>query len=265
MKEKYGIFTLSKQSSGYGTMYAITDANGRVYSSSYHAQDELKRLNGLQKTNPFSRFFGGGTTQYTILPIYSEPAGYTFGFGGFGGQQQEPQQPQSPYLKKIEYGVYKMESLNLTKIYFTQSLVSTSLLSSSFWYDSGSTMVNIRNSKYTTNQPKYQLTLQTASFASMSLAYDYIYNIPTDTLYYGENNFVILPVFKYVKPKRIRILKQIYLSKFLTLQVNSIYEVIEQGENCVVIKIQGNSQPQFIDWLANHSPDSPEPPYEFID
>lgn len=162
MKEKYGIFTLSRQSSGYGTMYVITDANGRVYSSSYHAQDELKRLNGLQKTNPFSRFFGGGTTQYTILPIYSEPAGYTFGFGGFGGQQQEP---QSPYLKSIEYGVFLIESGSNNE-YKIKNI-------------SGSIMTK---------------------FPSMSIAYDYIQNIPNQTLEEGTSDFVILPIYRYNKP-----------------------------------------------------------------
>lgn len=163
MKQKYGIFTISKQSSGYGNMYVIADANGATYKSIYHAQDDMIRLNGLQKTNPFSRFFGSSGTNYTILPIYEESAGFGFGFPFQPPQQQ--QEPQSQYFKKVNYGVFKIATGSDNKYVISNVSGSNPIL-----------------------------------FTSMSDAYDYVKNIPNISLTTGENDFVILPIYKYIKP-----------------------------------------------------------------
>ena len=157
MKEKYGIFLISKQSTGYGNMYVIADANGATYKSMYHAQDAMKALPRINE-NPFNRFYGNTTTNYTILPMYENAS--QFPFLPFGNQQQN-NESQSQYLTNVRYGIFKMESSG-----------------------SGYTLLNVSGSNPTL-------------FSSMSVAQDYVKNIPYNLLTSGSNDFVVLPIYRY--------------------------------------------------------------------
>lgn len=186
MKEKFGIFAISKQSSGYGTIYAITDANGAEYTSIYHAEDAMKKTTNLQKINPFSKFFGQSNTRYIILPIYNEPI-----MTAFGGQQIEPP-VQLPYVPL--YGVFKINKKSISKLdtSFTMGSGSLGMQNTFSGSLSGSLEFDI------TNNSSYILT-KIQQFNSMSLAHDYVNNIPNSMLEQGQNDFVVLPIYRYNK------------------------------------------------------------------
>lgn len=177
MKEKFGVFAISKQISGYGDMYVITDANGGEYTSIYHAEDELNKKKSLQRLNPLSKFFGSSNIKYTILPLYTE--------------SNINESTQKPYT--LSYGVFRIDKKSLSKLDTSFSISSSIGLPMTFSGSlSGSLEFDI------VNNSSYILT-KINQFNSMSLAYDYINNVPENILQSGQNDFVVLPIYRYNK------------------------------------------------------------------
>ncbi len=199
MKEKYGVFLFSEQPTGYGKMYVLAQANNATYKTEYHAQDAMKAIQSINNNSPFNRFYGNTTTvNYTVLPIYEQQQ--QLQFFQFGNQQQ--QESQSQYLTKIDYGVFRMDNkirthLDLSGSINLNSIVSGSQNSGSVWVDMDTWNTYPNNTS--TLSASFELT-QLVKFPSMSIALDYVKNIPNNILKQGQNDFVVLPIYRYNKP-----------------------------------------------------------------
>ena len=93
MKEKYRIFLMSNQPSGYGGLSVLSRANNTLYKSEYHAGDYLKNVSNITP-NPNNRFYG---SDYTILPIYFNQTLPTY-----------PPETNGQWFSNVSYGVYKV-------------------------------------------------------------------------------------------------------------------------------------------------------------